>query len=177
MYKGVLDGLLVREHCLLPVGACEPELRAERSALEDGLTHAEGPGPSLRRLADEVVQGIALQPSQPGERQAWEKRGFGDTDLRVGCDHDLLCLADVRSALQQFRGKAGRNVLGDGLFGQRPSAGNGFGILAEQNTEYVLLLLDLPLQVWDRFGRGVDELLCLAHVQSGVRAVAFKELR
>lgn len=100
LFKRVLNGLLIRELCFLPIGAGEPEVGAERSSLEDWLTYIKGSVPSLRGLSDELVQRVTLQSSQSGERQVRKERGFGDADLRVGSDHDLLGLADVRSAIE-----------------------------------------------------------------------------
>ena len=117
---------------------------------------------------------LLSSPPSPVSDRLGKNAGFCDADLCVGCDHDLFRLADVRPALQQFRGKAGRNVLGDGLFGKRASAGNGLGIFAEQNAKHVLLLLNLPLEIGDRFRGGVDELLCLAHVEPRSSAMALK---
>ena len=39
LFKGVLNGLLVRQHFFLPVGAGEPELRPECPSLEYRLTY------------------------------------------------------------------------------------------------------------------------------------------
>src|SRR5579864_7296316 len=100
LFKGVLNGLLVRQHLLLPVGAGEPELRTESPSLEDGLTYAKGCVPSFRGCCDELVQDVALESSQSSQRQVRKEGGLGDTDLGVSGDHDFLCLADVRPALQ-----------------------------------------------------------------------------
>jgi len=110
--------------------------------LEDRLTYIEGRVPSLRGRCDELVQGVALQTSQSGERQVRKGRGFGDANLRISCDHDPFCLDGRPAGAPAFRGKAGRTFWGTGLFGERASAGNGFGILSEQNAEHVLLLLE-----------------------------------
>ena len=65
---------------------------------------------------------------------------------------------------------------GGGLFGKRASARNGLGIFAKQDAEHVFLLLNLPLKIGNHFRGSLNELLRLTYVQSGVRAVTFKEL-
>src|SRR5580658_5598552 len=71
---------------------------------------------------------------------------------------------------------SGRNILGDGLFGKRASARNGLGIFTEQNAKHVFLLLNLPLEIGNRFRGGIDELFGLTHVQPRGSAMALKEL-
>ena len=110
---------------------------------------------------------LLSSPPSPVSDRLGKECGFGDADLRVGCDHDFFRLADVRPALQQFRRESCGNALRDGLFGKRASAGNGLRIFAEQNAEHVLLLLNLPFEIGDRLRSGVDELLCLTHVEPG----------
>jgi len=78
----VLNRLLVGEHHFLPRRSGQSELRAERSAFEDGLTDAEGCAPGLRWLLEEAVQALLSSPPVPVRARLGKKEAFA-TPIRA----------------------------------------------------------------------------------------------
>ena len=77
----------------------------------------------------------------------------------------LLRLPHVRTPGQEFHGEPGRQRRGAESLFKGPPAGDGAGILSQQDADKVLGLLDLTLDVRDRLGRPVQQGLGLLEVE------------
>jgi len=95
----------------------------------------------------------------------WEVRGASHADLGVGGDELEFSGANIRTTLEESRGKARGNYRSVGLVGEREGAGDWGGITADQDADGVFLLLDEAFEVGYFFGSGVNQLFGLANVE------------
>ena len=91
----------------------------------------------------------------------------GDADFSIGRNQVGLGFENIGTTLQQRRRKARRHRGRMRLLIDRQAARNRMGILAQQRTDRVLLLFDLPLQVGNLFLRRKDKLFGLPDIQQG----------
>src|SRR5690606_3095608 len=113
----------------------------------------------------------ALALHEAGERDLREVVGAGDADAGVGRDERLLGLADIGTVLDQRSRQAGRNLRRQAEIVHRFAARDGAGSAAEKQAERVFRQPDAALGARYLRRSGVEELLGLAHVQTGSRAV------
>jgi len=85
-------------------------------------------------------------------------------------------LAHVRPLLEQARGQTGRHGGRDDLRAERTSARDRGGRPSEKDTDHVLGLFDLALEIGDGLGGRGDEDLRLAHVDEAGHPAALAQV-
>ena len=93
----------------------------------------------------------------------------------VGGDQVLLGGADIGTALQQRGGQPGGHLRGQLLLGEAAAADHAAGILAQQQVDLILGLLDLLLERGNGLRGGVDQLLGLAQIEQRRDAAALRD--
>ncbi len=114
----------------------------------------------------------ALAAQKSAQADLREVGSFGDADVGVRGDQILFGRADIGTPFKQRRWESCRHLRWKLLFGQGSSPLDRPGIPSEQQTDLVFCLLDLLLQSWDRFRRGIHQLLALAQVEQRGNASA-----
>ena len=107
----------------------------------------------------------ALSPEDSAQTQLRKVGGPRHADLGVGGDQILLRRADIGTPFQQRRRQPGGNLGRRSCAVRILSARHVAGVLAQQEADLILGLLDLLLNDGDGLGRGVHQLLRLAQVE------------
>jgi hypothetical protein len=94
-----------------------------------------------------------------------EELSFGDSDVGVRGNQDLFCLSNIGPALDDRRWNAGRNFRRKCLPDERNPACDVLWVMAEQDTDRILFLCNLALQVGDLGVRSIENLLGLENIQ------------
>ena len=174
--KGLLHRLSVKKFRLplLRVGA--QHTGTDATLVEDGHTDRGANRPRAAETADQIMQGGTFKPRRRCQRDRGEERRLGHGYEGVTGDELLLCLADVRPAVEQSRWQARRERRSLLLLQLHSTANDGAGVSTEQDIKLVLGLLDLHFQTGERRAGSFHKHLGLARIQFGGVAVVYAKL-
>ena len=97
---------------------------------------------------------------------------FRNADLGIRSDQRLFRRPNVRAPFEQCRWQASGDLGRELLLRQASSTNHFAWILAKQESDPVLRLLDLLLKSRDRFRGGLHQLLALPQIKQGGDAAA-----
>src|SRR5262249_44093585 len=94
-----------------------------------------------------------------------EERRLRHADPGIGGDQAIFRLPNVGPSLEERPWQSRRNGWRKGLPDERPASADRTRVAPEQDTEEVLRLRDLPLEIWNLSGRARELGLRLTEVQ------------
>src|SRR5260370_24455146 len=129
---------------------CQPQISAKGSPGEDELEWWGAVGPDSEWRAHQAGERAAPSEGAPAGACQGDLRKelrLGDSDFGVRRDQDLFRLTNVRPPLDE-RGRQARRHFGrKWLLHQRASAWHGLRVVAQENSDGIFFLRDLPLQI------------------------------
>src|SRR5579864_2025709 len=166
--ESMLDRLPVSDQSLLVLGLRQSQIPAKGPTCEDRLAALCTIRPDANLRSHEAGEGAA--PSKraaacSGQSDLGKKLSFGHANLCVRGDQNLLGLANIRTALNDGRRKAGWNFGRKSLLHQWKPARYVVWVVSEQDADGIFFLSNQSLQI--RYLRicCVENLLGLEYVK------------
>ena len=161
----LLQGLLVVQPRLLGHGLVEVDVGLQAAHVEDGQGDGRQGAEYPERPEVRAVDRRAADSGKSGYRDLRIEQCRGDADLRVRGNQLLLGLLNVRPPQEEVQRQARGQRRGGDLLVEWTPALDRARILSEQDADEVLLLLDLALDVRDRFRRAIEQRLGLPQIE------------